>query len=293
MSLAPINSKPNDFAMNFAPINSSNPTDFDDPKGLERREARVKSLATLAASERKPDPDDTVTYRTDWDAETGRIKQVPINQLDTDSDRADRFQAEAELFNAMQKETQQQKSHEAQADFDDLFPSEKRLAIERHYTPIIKKLTADHIAACDAVSDFETDELRYRAQIQSKWAYELRHPEIKTMFAAGEYHFNTMLKDGLYDIEGYRLAERRSNGGLSSTLVFLPHGVVNVMAYADSEEAKAVSQVEYDRDLQRLIQKRKNAAVAMTQAKQKARDALAAVPTFEDLIAEVVKRAKK
>jgi|GEM_PF-1556996 len=279
--------------MNMVPITFNNPTDFDDPNSLERREAHVKALATLAASERETDPADTVTYRTDWDAETGRIKQVPINQLDTDSDRADRFQAEAELFNTMQREKQQQDAEEHQQSFDQLFPSEQRLRVEEYFTPIIKKLTADHIAACEAVSDFETDELRYRAQIQSKWAYELRHPDIKTMFAAGEYHFNTMLKDGLYNIEGYRLAERRSNGGLSSTLVFLPHGVVNVMAYADSEEAKAVSQVEYDRDLQRLIQKRKNAAVALTQAKQKARDALAAIPTFEDLISEVVKRAKK
>ncbi|MEN4815919.1 hypothetical protein [Pantoea agglomerans] len=279
--------------MNLAPINFNNQTDFDDPNSLERREAHVKALATLAASEREPDPADTVTYRTDWDAETGRIKQVPINQLDTDSDRADRFQAEAELFNAMQREKQQQDAEDHQQSFDQLFPSEQRLRVEEYFTPIIKKLTADHIAACDAISDFEADELRYRAQIQSKWAFELRHPDIKTMFAAGEYHFNTMLKDGLYNIEGYRLAERRSNGGLSSTLVFLPHGVVNVMAYADSEEAKAVSQVEYDRDLQRLIQKRKNAAVALTQAKQKARDALAAIPTFEDLISEVVKRAKK
>mgnify|MGYP001077041248 FL=1 len=65
------------------------------------------------------------------------------------------------------------------------------------------------------------------------------------------------------------------------------------MEYADSDEAKQFSQVEYDRDLQRLILKRKDAAVALTQAKQKARDALAAIPTFEDLISEVVKRAKK
>ncbi|MER5028551.1 hypothetical protein [Pantoea anthophila] len=267
----------------------------DDQKSPEllQKEAHVKALASIAQAEQEPTPVDVVSFRSEWDAGTGRMKLVPVTQADTDDTIADKLQAEAELFNAMQRETQQQDAEDHQQSFDQLFPSQQRLAIESYYTPIIKKLTADHIAACDAVSDFEADELRYRAQIQSKWAYELKHPDIKTMFAAGEYHFNTMLKDGLYNIEGYRLAERRSNGGLSSTLVFLPHGVVNVMAYADSEEAKAVSQVEYDRDLQRLIQKRKNAAVALTQAKQKARDALAAIPTFEDLISEVVKRAKK
>lgn len=267
----------------------------DDQKSPEllQKEAHVKALASIAQAEQEPTPVDVVSFRSEWDAGTGRMKLVPVTQADTDDTIADKLHAEAELFNAMQREAQQRDAEDHQQSFDQLFPSDQRLRVEEYFTPIIKKLTADHIAACDAVSDFEADELRYRAQIQSKWAYELRHPEIKTMFAAGEYHFNTMLKDGLYNIEGYRLAERRSNGGLSSTLVFLPYGVVNVMAYADSEEAKAVSQVEYDRDLQRLIQKRKNAAVALTQAKQKARDALAAIPTFEDLISEVVKRAKK
>lgn len=267
----------------------------DDQKSLEllQKEAHVKALASIARAEQEPSPIDTVSYRSEWDEGTGRMKLVPVTQADTDDTIADKLQAEAELFNAMQRETQQQDAEDHQQSFDQLFPSQQRLAIESYYTPIIKKLTKEHQSACDAVSEFENDELNYRAQVQAKWAYELKHPDIKTMFAAGEYHFNTMLKDGLYNIEGYRLAERRSNGGLSSTLVFLPHGVVNVMAYADSDEAKQFSQVEYDRDLQRLIQKRKNAAVALTQAKQKARDALAAIPTFEDLISEVVKRAKK
>ncbi|KAA8672195.1 hypothetical protein [Pantoea dispersa] len=267
----------------------------DDQKSPEllQKEAHVKALASIAQAEQEPTPVDVVSFRSEWDAGTGRMKLVPVTQADTDDTIADKLQAEAELFNAMQREAQQRDAEDHQQSFDQLFPSEQRLRVEEYFTPIIKKLTADHIAACDAVSDFEADELRYRAQIQSKWAYELRHTEIKTMFAAGEYHFNTMLKDGLYNIEGYRLAERRSNGGLSSTLVFLPHGVVNVMAYADSDEAKQFSKVEYDRKLQRLIQKCKNAAVALTQAKQKARDALATIPTFEDLISEAVKRAKK
>lgn len=267
----------------------------DDQKSLEllQKEAHVNALASIARAEQEPSPIDTVSYRSEWDEGTGRMKLVPVTQADTDDTIADKLQAEAELFNAMQRETQQQDAEDHQQSFDQLFPSQQRLAIESYYTPIIKKLTKEHQSACDAVIEFENDELNYRAQIQAKWAYELKHPDIKTMFAAGEYHFNTMLKDGLYNIEGYRLAERRSNGGLSSTLVFLPHNIPNVMFYANSDEARQFSKIEYDRDLQRLIQKRKNAAVALTQAKQKARDALAAIPTFEDLISEVVKRAKK
>ncbi|MDU2728075.1 MULTISPECIES: hypothetical protein [Pantoea] len=175
----------------------------DDQKSPEllQKEAHVKALASIALAEQEPTPVDVVSFRSVWDAGTGRMKLVPVTQADTDDTIADKLQAEAELFNAMQRETQRQDAEDHQQSFDQLFPSQQRLAIESYYTPIIKKLTADHIAACDDVSDFESDELRYRAQIQAKWAYELKHPDIKTMFAAGEYHFNTMLKDGLYNID--------------------------------------------------------------------------------------------
>lgn len=292
--------------MNLAPISFNVPLNFDEPDSLQKREAHAKALATLAASKRESDPADTVTYRTDIDPETGRIKQVPINQLDTDSDRADRFQAEAELFNAMQKETQQQKSHEAQADFDELFPSEKRLAIERHYTPIIQQLAAQHEELCDQVADFEDNQTRYRADLAAQFAYELKHPDVKTVICAGEHHFNEMIKTGGLHIEGYKLVERRSLGGRiqmvngaavstpgSSKLIYIPVAVETLMSYANSSEAQAHSQGLYDAELQRLINRRKKAAVALTEAKQAARTALDSTPTFEQLISDAVKRAKK
>lgn len=290
--------------MNLAPINFNVSPNFDEPDSLQKREAHVKALATLAASERESDPADTVTYRTDWDAETGRIKQVPINQLDTDSERADRFQAEAELFNAMQRETQQQKSHEAQADFDDLFPSEKRLAIERHYTPIIQKLAKQHEELCDQVAEFEDNQTRYRADLQARFAYELKHPDVKVVICAGDHHFGELLKTGGLHIEGYKLVERRSLGGRiqmvngaaistpgSSKLIYIPVAVESLMSYANSPEALAHSKGLYDAELQRLINRRKKATLSLTEAKRAARDALTAIPTFEQLISDAVKKS--
>lgn len=292
--------------MNLAPINFNVSPNFDEPDSLQKREAHVKALATIAGSEREPDPADTVTYRTDWDAETGRIKQVPINQLDTDSERADRFQAEAELFNAIQRETQQQKSHEAQADFDDLFPSEKRLAIERHYTPIIQKLAKQHEELCDQVAEFEDDQTRYRSNLQAQYAFGLKHPDVKTVDCAGDHHFGEMIKTGGLHIEGYKLVERRSLGGRiqmvngaavstpgSSKLVYIPVDVESLMSYAHSPEARSHAQELFDAELQRLIARRKKAAIALTEAKQAARTALDSIPTFEQLISDAVKRAKK
>lgn len=289
--------------MNLAPISFNVPLNFDEPDSLQKREAHVKALATLAASERKPDPADTVTHRTDWDAETGRIKQVPLNQFDVDSDRADRFQASAERFNETRKQAEQQDRH---MDFDDLFPSEKRLAIERHYTPIIQKLAVQHEELCDQVAEFEDNQTRYRADLAARFAYELKHPDVKTVDCAGEHHFNEMIKTGGLHIEGYKLVERRSLGGRiqmvngaavstpgSSKLVYIPVSVETLMSYVHSPEAQAHSQGLYDAELQRLINRRKRAAIALTEAKQKARDALAAIPTFEQMISDAVKRAKK
>lgn len=292
--------------MNMVPVDLTTTINFDDPKSLEKREAQVKAKAAMVARQVKEAPVDTVTYRTDIDKETGRIKQVPLTQFDTDSDRADRFQAEAEHFNAMQKEIQQQKSHEEQADFDDLFPSEKRLAIERHYTPIIQKLATQHEELCDKVAEFEDDQTRYRSNLQAQYAFGLKHPDVKTLDCAGDHHFNEMIKTGGLHIEGYKLVERRPLGtravmvnGVavstpgSSRLVFIPVAVESLMSYAQSPEALELSKSLYDAELQRLINRRKKAAVALTEAKQAARTALDSIPTFEQLISDQVKRAKK
>jgi len=292
--------------MNMVPVDLTTTINFDDPQSLEKREAQVKAKAAMVARQLKEAPIDTVTYRTDIDKETGRIKQVPLTQFDTDSDRADRFQAEAEHFNAVQKEIQQQKSHEEQADFDDLFPSEKRLAIERHYTPIIQKLATQHEELCDKVAEFEDDQTRYRSNLQAQFAFNLQHPEVRTVDCAGDHHFNELLKMGGLHISGYKMVERRSLGGRavmvnggavstpgSSRLVFIPVAVESLLSYAQSPEAQAYSQALYDAELQRLINRRKKAAVALTEAKTAARAALDSIPTFEQLISDQVKRAKK
>lgn len=79
----------------------------------------------------------------------------------------------------------------------------------------------------------------------------------------------------------------------SSKLVYIPVAVESLMSYAHSPEAQAHSQGLYDAELQRLISRRKKAAVALTEAKQAARTALDSIPTFEQLISDAVKRAKK
>jgi len=183
-------------------------------------------------------------------------------------------------------------------------PSEKRLALERHWTPIIQKLASEHEEACDAVTEFEDDQSRYRADLQVKYAFELKHPDVKTVICAGDYHFNEMLKNGSLTMDGYKLVERRSLGGHvqmvngaavstpgSSKLVYIPIGAVSLMSYAQSEEALAYSQALYDSALQRLIDRRKKAAVKLTEAKKRARDQLASIPTFEQMLSDAVKKS--
>lgn len=222
--------------------------------------------------------------------------------------------SDAELADRFEQEAQQQSDHiqfkaeideaERQDQFESLYPSDKRRFLEEYWTPIIMRLTESHEAACDAVTEFEDHELSFRAKLQAEYAYHLKHPDVKTRFSSGDFHFNEMLKSGHFDIEGYKLVERRSNGGSlqivngglapaqgSSTLVFIPNSVKNLLEYANSDLALEYSKNEYEYQLKRLLAKRNAAALALTNAKKSAREQLAAIPTFEQLISDAVKRS--
>lgn len=237
--------------------------------------------------------------------ESHHIKQDQTDTfVDVDEALTEHIQQEAIAHQSSAQNKSEQAELDRQADFDDLFPSEKRLAIERHYTPIIQKLATQHEELCDKVADFEENQTRYRADLQAQFAYELKHPDVKTVICAGDHHFGELIKTGGLHIEGYKLVERRSLGGRiqmvngaavstpgSSKLIYIPVAVESLMSYANSQESLAHSQGLYDAELQRLINRRKRAAVALTEAKQKARDALAAIPTFEQLISDAVKKS--
>lgn len=234
------------------------------------------------------------------------IKTSQPTMLDSDDTLLESFQYEAENLKVAAQSQSDDIVASKQADFEDLFPSEKRLAIERHYTPLITRLSKEHEEFCNAVIEFENDQTRFRSDLQARFAFDLKHPDVKTVFCSSDTHFNEMLKTGHLHIDGYKLAERRTAGSYtlvvegapvstpkSSTLVFIPVGVESLMAFAHSTEALDYSKAIYDADLQRLIARRKAAAVKLTEAKQKARAALDAIPTFEQIIAETVKRAAK
>lgn len=239
--------------------------------------------------------------------ESHHIKQDQTDTfVDVDEELTERIQQEAITHQSSAQIKSEQAELDRQADFTDLSPSEKRLAIERHYTPIIQKLAKQHEELCDQVTDFQDNQTRYRADLQAQFAYELKHPDVKTVICAGDHHFGELLKTGGLHIEGYKLVERRSLGGRiqmangaavstpgSSKLVYIPLAVESLMSYANSPEAQAHSKGLFDAELQRLISRRKKAAVALTEAKQAARTALDSIPTFEQLISDAVKRAKK
>jgi hypothetical protein len=233
-------------------------------------------------------------------------EHTPVGIVDSDDSLVERIQREVDTKQSLISSEAQQREEELIFETEQLLPSEQRINLERYYTPIIKSLSAKHVEACDAVEEFESSETAYRAKVQAEYAYHLKHPDIVTKQVAGDHHFNTLLSGGHIDIEGYRLVERRSNGGGVSmvtgnvmpaqgsfTLVYIPISVPNLMSYAQSPQAIAASLHEYNRDLQRLIQKRKQAAIALSEAKQSARDALNSIQSFDDLISDSVKRALK
>lgn len=233
-------------------------------------------------------------------------EHTPVGIADSDDSLVERFQREADTKQSLITDEAQQLEEELSFETEQLSPLEKRINLERYYTPILLELTAKHVQACENVEEFESDQLRFRAKVQAEYAFRLKHPDVKTKLVQGDHHFNTLLSAGHIDIEGYRLVERRSNGGGISmatgtvmpaqgsfTLVYIPIGVPNLQSYAQSPQAVTASLHEYNRDLQRLIQKRKQAAVALSEAKQSARDALNSIQSFDDLISDSVKRALK
>jgi len=261
--------------------------------------------STVAPQQHVPD---VKSYNVDSEALNGATKiTLRSHQLnDSDSELADRFQREALQKSESIRLKAEMDEAESQARFESLYPSEKRRFVEEYWTPIIIKLTKSHESEFDQVTDFEDSEATFRTRLQAEYAFNLKHPDIQTRVCSGDYHFNEMLRNGYLNIEGYKLVERRSNGGGiqmvndvitpaqgSSTLIYIPSSVPNLMAYANSDLALEYSKNEYERQLQRLIQKRKAAALALTKAKQSARDQLAAIPTFDDLISDSVKRATR
>ncbi|WP_275555036.1 hypothetical protein [Mixta sp. Marseille-Q2659] len=264
---------------------------------------RQKLLAQLA---HKPTPVGTNAFRSDFDPATGRYKLVPVTSNDVDEEYMQRIDLEAQQESARIQVNEEKASLSAQLDFDALFPSEKRKRIEEYWTPIILKLDKEHAEACDRVTEFEEQETTFRAKLQAEYVYQLKHPDILKKICRGDYHFNEMLKNGHLVVEGYKLVERRSNGGGiriigdeiapaqgSFTLVYIPNDVPNLLSYANSDLALEYSKAEYDRQLQRLIEKRKEIARRLTDAKKRAREQLQAIPTFEQLISDVVKRSTR
>ncbi len=277
-------------------------TDIQKSSDLLKAESHAAALASIARSEHEPTPTDTVTYREEFNPATGRSRLIPVAPVDTDQELADKLQSIADAQNLSLQVNAD--DDERQKTFDQLFPSEQRRMVEEYWTPIITLLTREHQTASDDVEDFESSEGTYRARLQAEFAFNLKHPDIKTLQVQGDYHFNTLLANGLLNIEGYKLCERRSNGGGvqivngalapaqgSFTLVYVPVNVPNVMHYAQSPEAIAYSQKLYDADLQRSIQKRKAVSVKLTEAKKKARDQLSTITTFDQLISDSIKRA--
>jgi len=217
----------------------------------------------------------------------------PISAPDMDQEAMEASQRHSDALNQIERDRVEQSITSDRMSFEDLYPSEQRLWVERHYTDLIRKLDKAHVEACDAVTDFENSELTFRGRIQAEYAFTGKHPDVKVIYCAGDEHFKHLITSGELNVDGYKMVDKRTTTGNASQLFLIPQSVPNLLSYADSSEAKALSQTEYQRDLDRLISKRKAAAVQLTETKKAARESLAAIPTFEDLVSDVVKRTKK
>ena len=66
-------------------------------------------------------------------------------------------------------------------EFVGLTSTEARIEIERKYKPLLTQLIHQHKEACDNVTRLEDGKDSYCARVRARYAYELRHPEIKKL----------------------------------------------------------------------------------------------------------------
>lgn len=214
----------------------------------------------------------------------------PING-GIDEDAYQKAQAVSDAINSMSV------SHD---ELTGLTSTEARIHIERKYRPLLSHAVHQHREACDDVTNFEDHAEAFLLNERTRYAVEARHPEIKKLSCAGATHMNHLLTSGALTDGEYKLAEVRpvtlSVDGVNisrSTLILIPNSRLSLLDYAGTEEAKVYAAAVYKRDLQKLINKRKTAAVHLEDLKAVVSELWLNVGNFEDMFSSDIRKGRK
>lgn len=187
--------------------------------------------------------------------------------------------------------------------YDDIIgmtSTEARIYIEKKYKPLLITAIHQHREVCDAVTHFEESADTFRIQERTRYAFELKHPEIQKISCAGASHLQSLMKSGALNREGYKLADNRpvtmSLNGVDSqrsTIILIPVTRASLLDYTETVEANADAEASYQRELKKLLSQRNKAAIRL----QELRDEVAAkwdsVSDFEDMFRSGARKGRK
>lgn len=186
--------------------------------------------------------------------------------LDVDVTLADRIEQSAQDFNRSQAIAHESAVIDADVNYSNMTPTEKRIFIERKYIPLIEELSEVHRDACDAVEDYQSGEAVFKALQARNWAFEGKHKDVKRHITSGTFHLNHLLTSNVLTADGYKLAEVRG-----SVALCIPDSVQNLQAYETSPEALEYAESVYKHGLDRLLQKRDAAAIQKVTVEREAK----------------------
>ena len=177
---------------------------------------------------------------------------------------------------------------------------EARITIEQKYKPLLMTAIHKHREACDDVTHFESSADVFLIREKTRYAYELKHPEIVKIQCAGNEHMQHLLRTGALNKEGYKLADARaltSDAGsvtnTRTTFVLIPNEKASLADYAATAEAKEWAENLYQLELKKLLSKRNAAAVALQALREEVAAKWDSVPDFEDLFRSGVRKGRK
>jgi len=181
-----------------------------------------------------------------------------------------------------------------------LTSTEARITIEQKYKPLLMAAIHKHREACDDVTHFESSADVFLIREKTRYAYELKHPEIVKIQCAGNEHMQHLLRTGALNKEGYKLADARAltsdAGGVTNTrttFILIPNNKASLADYSDTPEAKEWAENLYQLELKKLLSKRNASAVALQALREEVAAKWDSVPDFEDLFRSGVRKGRK
>lgn len=199
---------------------------------------------------------------------------------------------EADARNAMQQAQEDAEAEQIQnsllfRDLDHLPPSQRLARIEEVTWPELQRLKAVFVEACDKVEDLNHVTVDDLLSDRISYCFNGQHSKTKVVWIETPSMRNVYLQSGKLSPEGFRPISDTTSASGQARVLFLANDVAKLTDLYDDDESKAFVQEQHNKVLKRAQDKHKRAAKDFAEYKKTVREAIRAVPTFEQLLSKL------